>query len=194
MRVSLDWPAFGAVALCWGLGCSAPSDRPSSGSHPAVDTADGGNADGGLAPLRIIRGDPSATSWFSLSIEGHGLANEEGRVVTVRIGMPDRPPERLASAQARIEGGAFHIDLPQAHEISLYKRKVVFIDVDADGICTGGVDHVYSDYRALEGGDLTMTLSDSIPAPASDAAMRLATDAATATQSCPVFNDPWPDS
>ena len=188
MRVSLDFLAFGAVALCGGLGCS------SSVSPAVVDTADGGNADGGLAPVRIIRGDPTATSWYSLSIEGHGLANEEGRVVTVRIGIPDRPPERLGSAQARIESGAFRIDLPQAHEISLYKRKVLFIDVDGDGTCTAGVDHVYSDYRALEGGDLTLTLSDSVPAPAGDAALRLATDAATAAPSCQVFNDPWPDS
>ena len=147
-----------------------------------------------LAPVRILRGDPSATRWYSLSIEGHGLANEEGRVVTVRIGMAERPPERLGSAQARIESGAFRIDLPQAAESSLYKRKLLFIDVDDDGTCTAGVDHVYSDYRALEGGDMTLTLSDSIPAPAGDAAMRLVTDAATATPSCQVFNDPWPDS
>jgi len=188
MRVSLDCLAFGAVALCCGMGCS------SSGSRAAVDNVDGGNVDGGLAPVRIIRGDPSATSWYSLSIEGHGLANEEGRVVTARIGIAERPPERLGSAQARIERGGFRIDLPQACEISLYKRKLLFIDVDGDGTCTPGVDHVYSDYRAQEGGDLTLTLSDSVPAPASDAAMLLATDAATATPSCQVFNDPWPDS
>jgi hypothetical protein len=188
MRVSLDFLAFGAVALCCGLSCS------SSGSPAAIDNGDGGSADGGLAPVRIIRGDPAATSWFSLSIEGHGLANEEGRVVTVRVGIAERQPERLASAQARIESGAFRIDLPQAAEISLYKRKLLFIDVDGDGTCTAGVDHVYSDYRAQEGGDLLLTLSDSVPPPASDAAMRLATDAATATPSCHVFNDPWPDS
>ena len=94
----------------------------------------------------------------------------------------------------RVSVGAFHIDLPQACEISLYKRKLLFIDVDGDGTCTAGVDHVYSDYRAQEGGDLTLTLSDSVPAPASDVAMRIATDAATATPSCQVFNDPWPDS
>jgi hypothetical protein len=188
MRVSLDFLAFGTMALYWGLGCSSP------GSQPAIDMADGGNADGGLAPVRIIRGDPSATSWYSLSIEGHGLANEEGRVVTARIGIAERPPERLGSAQARIESGGFRIDLPQAAEISLYKRKLLFIDVDGDGTCTPGVDHVYSDYRAQEGGDLTLTLSDSVPAPAPDAAMRLAADAATAAPSCQVFNDPWPDS
>src|SRR4051812_20217840 len=99
MRVSLDFLAFGAVALCCGLSCS------SSGSPAAIDNGDGGSADGGLAPVRIIRGDPAATSWFSLSIEGHGLANEEGRVVTVRVGIAERQPERLASAQARIESG-----------------------------------------------------------------------------------------
>jgi hypothetical protein len=188
MRVSLDFLVFGAVALCCGLGCS------SSGSPAAVDHADRGNADGGLAPVGIIRGDPAATSWFSLSIEGHGLANEEGRVVTVRIGIAERPPERLGSAQARVESGAFRIDLPQAAEISLYNRKLLFIDVDGDGTCTAGVDHVCADYRAQEGGDLTLTLSDSVPAPTSDAAMRLATDTVTATPSCQVFNEPWPDS
>ena len=187
MRVSSGVLAFGAVALCCVLGCS------SSGNPAAVDAPDGGSADGGLAPVRIIRGDPSATSWYSLSIEGHGLASEEGRVVTVRIGIPERPPERLGSAQARIEGGAFRIDLPQGAEISLYKRKLLFIDVEGDGVCTAGVDHVYSDSRAQEG-DLTLTLADSVPAPAADAAMRLATDAATATPNCQVFNDPWPDS
>jgi hypothetical protein len=186
MRVSLGFLVFGAVALCCGLNCT------SAGGAAAVDNADGGDADGGLAPVRIIRGDPSATSWFSLSIEGHGLASEDGRVVTVRIGMAERPPERLGSAQGRIESGAFRIDLPQACEISLYKRKLLFVDVDGDGTCTPGVDHVYSDYRAQEGGDLTLTLSDSVPAPASDASMRLATDAGAA--SCQVFNDPWPDS
>jgi hypothetical protein len=188
MRVSLEFLAFGAVALCCGLGCSA------SGSPAAVDKADGGNADGGLAPVRIIRGDPAATSWFSLAIEGHGLANAEGRVVTVRIGMAERPPERLGSAQVRIESGAFRVDLPQAAEISLYKRKLLFIDMDGDGTCTAGADHVYSDNRAQEGGDLMLTLSDSVPAPASGAAMGLAPDAATATPSCQVFNDPWPES
>src|SRR6266498_4165579 len=184
MRVNLDVLALGAVALCCGVGCS------SSGTPAAVDNADGGNADGGLAPVRIIRGDPSAPSWFSLAIEGHGLANEEGRVATVRIGMAQRPPERLGSAQGRIESGAFRIDLPQACETFLYKRKLLFIDVDDDGTCTAGVDHLYSDYRAQEG-DLTLTLSDSVPPPASDAAMRLVTDAATATPGCQVFNDPW---
>ena len=182
MRVNQGSPAFGAVALCCALACS------SSSTPAAVD-----DVDGGLAPVRIIRGDPSATSWYSLSIDGHGLANEDGRVVTARIGVAERPPERLGSAQARIEGGAFRIDLPQACEISLYKRKLVFIDLDGDGTCTAGVDHVYSDARAQEG-DLTLTLSDSVPVPASDAAMRLQTDAATAAASCQVFNDPWPDS
>jgi hypothetical protein len=182
MRVSLDFLASAAAALCWGLGCSP------SASWPAVDVADGG-----LAQVRIIRGDPSAPGWFSLSIEGHGLADEEGRVVTARIGVPERPPERLGSAQTRIQSGAFRIDLPQASEISLYKRKLLFIDVDGDGICTAGVDHVYSDSRAQEG-DLTLTLSDSVPAPAVDAAMRLTADAAAATPGCQVFDDPWPDA
>ena len=115
----------------------------------------------GTVPARIIRGDPNETTWFSLVIEGRGLANDEGRVVTARIGLPDRPPERLGAAQARVENGAFRIEFRQGCEFSLYKQKVLFIDVDGDGSRSPGVDRIDFDNRALES-DLTLTLVDSI--------------------------------
>ena len=52
------------------------------------------------------------------------------------------------------------------------KRKVLFMDVNGDGVCTPGVDRVYSDFRSLDR-DMTLTLSDGIPAPASDTQIRV---------------------
>lgn len=148
--------------------------------------------EGGTVPARIIRGDPNETNWFSLVIEGRGLADDEGRVVTARIGLPDRPPERLGAGQARVENGAFRIEFRQGCEFSLYKQKVLFIDMDGDGSCSPGVDRIYFENRALEN-DLTLTLVDSVPMPPGDAVMPLAFDVFVDT-SCQVLNQPWPDS
>jgi hypothetical protein len=174
------------------VGVAACSSSPGSpgGGNDGSPLADG--AGPGTAVARIIRGDPNATMWFNFAIEGHGLAGDEGRLVTARIGVPERPPERLGSGQVRIQDGAFRIEFPQGCEFSLYKPKFLFIDVDADGVCTPGVDRVYSDSRALEG-DLTITLSDSVPKPPVDLQMLLSSTDAAAS-SCPVLNEPWPES
>jgi len=144
--------------------------------------------------VRIIRGDPNARGWFNCDFEGHGLSSDDGRVVTARIGTPDRSPERLGLGQARVEGGVFRIEFPQGCESDLYKRKLLFVDVDADGSCTPGVDRVYEDYRFLDT-DLTFTLIDSVPRPTGPPApgtsvMSRSRDEAT---DCQFLNDPWPE-
>src|SRR5207253_9212322 len=84
-----------AGLLLAGAGCGSP--LPPNGS-PAPGA--------GFEPIRIIRGDPTR-QFVDLSIVGMGLASVEGRLVTVRIGIPDRAPERLASGQARVTEGGF---------------------------------------------------------------------------------------
>jgi len=174
------------------VGVAACSSSPGStgGGNDGSPPVDG--AGPGTTAVRIIRGDPAQTSWFTFAVEGHGLTGDEGRLVTARIGVPEQPPQRLGSGQVRIQDGAFRIEFPQGCEFSLYKRKLLFIDVDADGICTAGVDRVYSDYRALES-DITIALSDSIPKPQTDFQMLLSA-ADAAASSCQVLNEPWPES
>src|SRR5215204_6104967 len=43
-----------------------------------------------LEPVRIIRGDPAATTWLDVTIEGVGLGDHNGRLVSARLGIPDR--------------------------------------------------------------------------------------------------------
>jgi hypothetical protein len=187
----------GTVSNGGRAGSSGAGGVTGGGPDGAVDAA-GSEADaavgpdGGMATVRIVRGDPNETTWFTFAIEGRGLASDEGRVVTARIGMPDRPPERLGTGQVRVENGAFRIEFPRGCEGFLYKQKVLFIDVDADGVCTPGVDRVYSDFRFLES-DLTVTLADSVPTPPGNVALRFASDS-PAAPSCQVLNQAWPDS
>lgn len=175
------------------VGGSSGGEASGTGSGGGAAAGASGGSGGAVPGVRIIRGDPSETTWFSVTMEGHGFTNEEGKLVTARIGMPSRPPERLGSAQVRIHDGAFQIEFPQGCEGFLYKRKVLFIDVDGDGSCTPGIDRVYSDSRFLEA-DITLGLSDSVPAPATDRRMlRSSTDAVGGWQ-CEALNEPWPDS
>jgi len=168
--------------------CSSSSGSPVGGNDGSLPVDGAGP---GTTAARIIRGDPTQTMWFTFAIEGHGLAGDEGRLVTARIGVPELPPERLGAGQVRIQDGAFRIEFPLGCEFSLYKRKLLFVDVDADGICTPGVDRVYSDYRAVES-DITIMLSDSVPRPQTDLQMLLATT--DTASSCQALNDPWPES
>ncbi len=162
-------------------------------SEGAGGMADAGGMGGsGGAPVRIIRGDPNEQGWFSLVIEGRGLANDEGKLATVRIGSEGYPLERLGSGQVRIEDGAFRIEFPQGCEASLYKRKVLYIDMDGDGFCTPGVDRVYRDSRA-QTGDITLTLEGSVPEGPSNMQMRLSFIESAASE-CQVLNQPWPES
>jgi hypothetical protein len=101
-----------------------------------------------LEPVRVVRGDPVEDSFWDLTIRGVGLDEYEGKVVTVRIGMPDRAPERLGSGQTRIDAGAFELLFPEVWETSLYKQKLVYIDVDGDGACDLVNDKLFADFRA----------------------------------------------
>lgn len=89
-----------------------------------------------MEPIRVIRGSADTKIWHAVVVEGQGFGGLNGRIVTVRIGSADRPPERLGSGQVRIENEAFSIRLPEVMEDSLYKRKYVHIDADGDGTCT----------------------------------------------------------
>jgi hypothetical protein len=160
------------------------------GSEAAPNGGDGG---GGTGAVQIIRGDPNWPAWFSLVMEGHGLAADEGRLATARIGMPDRPPERLGAGQVRIEGGAFRIEFPQGVEWDLYKRKLLFIDVDGDGSCTAGVDRVYADFSVFEQ-DMTLTLGDSVPAPAPGSRILIPHTGSMPAYYSQASNSAWPES
>ena len=191
------------------VGCSsapgASSDGAAGGSTGEGETGEagtggitgaGGTAGGGAGSsgaVRIIRGDPAEQNWFTLIIEGRGLANDEGKVVTARIGEPSRPPERLGSGQVRIQDGAFRIEFPGGCEGFLYKAKLLYIDVNGDGSCTAGVDRVYRDYR-FQTSDIALTLSDSVPPPPSNMQMLLSSTDPPAGSACQALNQPWPDS
>ena len=141
-------PAGGAAAQA---GAVSESGRPSSGG--ATDGGAGGAADDGLEPVTVIRGDAGAT-YIDLTVRGVALDDHEGQLVTVRIGRPDRPPERLGGGRALIRGGTFELFFPAVWEDSLYKQKLVHIDVDGDGTCSAAGDRVFSDTRAASAPEL----------------------------------------
>lgn len=191
------------------LGCS---DRPGLviGADSGVDTgpnnvgrtdaggtgSDSGGVDafavGGPAPVRVTRGDPADT-FVTCNFEARGWpAEDEGRLIILRLGRPDRPPERLVSAEARVERGAFRIASPMGCEKELYKRKALMVDVNGDGACTLGIDRIYVNNSFLVG-DLTFVLAGSVPIEtgAGERRMGLGSEA-TAVEACEVFNLPWP--
>jgi len=142
----------GAVA---GHDSSPDREPPDSAAHggPPDATADSARA---LDAVRIIRGEPTQTTWFDLTFVGSGLQEYEDAVVNARIGSPDRPPERLGSGQARIVGGAFEMVFPDVLEPGLYKFKRFFIDLNGNGLCDTG-EPVYSDARFATA-DLVLTI------------------------------------
>lgn len=144
-----------------------PGDGAVAGNAPEQDPPDGRTQDeprdataepsGTLQTVRIIRGEPTQTTWFDLTLVASGLEEYDGAVVNVRIGSPDRPPERLGSGQARIAGGAFEMSFPDVLEPGLYKFKRFFIDVNGNGSCDTG-EPVYSNARAATA-DLTLAIT-----------------------------------
>jgi len=94
--------------------------------------------------------------WHDLRLIGTSLGDYEGALVTVLIGHPDRPPERLGSARVRVVGGGLDLTFPQVLEWSLYKRKLVHIDANGSGACEPG-EPMFSDSRAVKAA-LTLTL------------------------------------
>jgi hypothetical protein len=121
----------------WGGGVT----RGGAAGEPGVEPGDEGE------PVTVIRGDPEA-SFADLKVRGVALDRHEGEFVTVKIGMPERPPERLGSGRARIREGTFELSFPAVWEDVLYKQKLVHIDVDGDGTCTAARDRLFQDYRA----------------------------------------------
>lgn len=178
--------ASGAEGTASGAEGTASGAEGTAGG--ALQTAgQGGDSSLEADRVSIIRGDPAQPEWLTLTVEGSGLTADEGRLFTLRIGHPDRAPERLASAQTRVEDGALSIVLADSNERSLYKRRVGFMDVNGDGICTAGIDRVYSDSRAMLE-DSTLTLADSMPAPASNQFERARAEEGP----CEILNGAWP--
>jgi hypothetical protein len=110
--------------------------------------------------VTIIRGDDD-TDWLDLTIEAYGLDAPDGTPVLIQLGMPHRPPERLATASFPLVNGAFTVHFPQVWELGLYKQKVIHLDLDADGACTDA-DLVVVDFSASVS-DTTLTLTPAIP-------------------------------
>ena len=141
-------------------GDATSSGGPSSGGTPS--TSSGGMSQAGappdskLEPIRVIRGDPEQTVWWDLTIRGVALDEYEGKIATVRLGSPNRPPERLGSGQATIQGGGFELSFPQVWEYSLYKVKLVYIDVDGNGSCDAASDPLFADARGAQSAELTV--------------------------------------
>jgi hypothetical protein len=106
-------------------GGAAPGGAPLSGSGGL--TQGGASSEPTLEPVRVIRGDSLEDGWQDLTIRGVALHDYEGKVVTVRLGKPDRAPERLGSGQVRVEAGAFELFFPGVWESSLYKSKLVYM-------------------------------------------------------------------
>jgi hypothetical protein len=128
--------ALGDAGEAWGGGVT----RGGAAGGPSVEPGDEGE------PVTVIRGDPEA-SFADLKIRGVALDRHEGEFVTVKIGMPERPPERLGSGRARIREGTFELSFPGVWEDGLYKQKLVHIDVDGDGTCTAVRDRLFQDSR-----------------------------------------------
>jgi hypothetical protein len=119
----------------------------------AAGTSSGGtDTEGGapgdlLEPVRVIRGTPDQAYW-DLTIRGEALDAYDGMKVLVRIGNPERPPERLGSGEAFIDAGAFELVFPAVWDTALYKTKLALIDVDGDRACNLSVDQLFGDSRA----------------------------------------------
>ncbi len=157
------------------------------GGPGGVDGSGGVDGPGGatgLDEVRIVRGDPEATDWWDLTIQGAALGDFEGKIISVRVGHPDRAPERLGSGQMRIVEGGFALALPQVWEAHLYKRKLAFIDANDNGLCDPDLDPVFSDARAMPHFVLTLQNGpqSQLTMPKSD----------TPDEHCSMFNAPWP--
>lgn len=194
--VSSDPPASAGSGAS-GSGAPAGGGAAQGGNSPgpseggAFEAGSGGLPQGGasseptLEPVRVTRGDPLENGWQDLTIRGVALADYEGKVVTVRLGMPDRAPERLGSGQARIEAGAFELFFPEVWESSLYKSKLVYIDVDGDGSCDPLKDRLFADSRAVVAPELTVR--------GSGAAQRADLSTSSDPGHCAAFNSDWPN-
>jgi hypothetical protein len=147
------------VGLCCGCGGDSMAARAapeSAGTGGMAATEGGGGAAGGTSSgVRIIRGAPDDEFW-DLTIRGEGLDAYEGLAVHVRMGWPDRPPERLASGEAWIAQGAFELFFPAVWESALYKTKLVLIDMNGDGACDLSLDHLFGDSRAAQTAELVV--------------------------------------
>jgi hypothetical protein len=163
----------------------------SSGGMPAAGASSGGtDAEGGapgdpLEPVRVIRGTSDDPYW-DLTIRGEGLDEYDGLRVLVRIGHPERPPERLGSGEALIDGGAFELYFPAVWDVDLYKAKLALIDVDGDGACDLSVDRLFGDSRAAQAEEL-------IVSPVRGRYSFTEEDATSGTYYCDTwFNREWP--
>lgn len=160
---------------------------PDAGAAEDVVEVHDSPEDGGtpLEPVRVIRGDPAQQEWWDLSVRGAALQAFEGMIATVRIGDPSAPPERLGSAQARIEGGAFALTFPAVWEAARYKYKRAFIDTDGNGRCDADVDAVFADQRGARIDALTLQ-PDATSTPAIFPASR------EPAADCAALNVVWP--
>lgn len=185
--------AISSLLVCLGMAACGGATRgiapAAEAGVPEAGAPEAGAPDRGAATMRVIRGDPTVTDWVNLTVEAEGLSDLEGRLVKVRIGFPDRPPERLSSGEGHVAAGAFTFAFPASLQAFYYIRKLLFIDVDGDGVCAAGIDRVYTDSRATRD-DLTLWLTDSVPAPPPEARMPRSFDAGG---DCAVLNDAWPD-
>jgi hypothetical protein len=183
----------GARALPHG-GAAGQGEAPSD----AGETSSGGATEGGAAgapgenpdevSVTVIRGDPQG-SFVNLTIRGIALGDHEGELVTVRLGRPDRPPERLGSGRARIRDGTFELFFPAVWEDGLYKQKLVHIDVDGDGTCTSARDRVFQDFRAVLNPELTVRGDGTRGQYDIPEAEPLSDDESL----CAQINEPWPE-
>jgi hypothetical protein len=100
-------------------GPDAATRSTDAGTFVPTMTTDAGP---GLEPTRVFRGDPTVEFW-DLTLRGEELDHLDGRIVTVRVGIPASASERLGSGQARIDGGRFELFLASVWEANIYKAK-----------------------------------------------------------------------
>jgi hypothetical protein len=150
---STDGPGVaGGTNAAGGSALGGAGGEFSSGGAVAAGTSSGGtDAEGGapgdpLEPVRVIRGGQD--DYWDLTIRGEDLDEYDGLRVLVRIGNPERPPERLGSGGAFIDDGAFELVFPAVWETDLYKTKLALIDLDGDRACDLSVDRLFQDSRA----------------------------------------------
>jgi hypothetical protein len=148
---------------------------------------DGGGmvSDAGAAAdsVRIIRGDPMQAAYWDIVVVGEGLTAWNGKLVTMRVGIPEYDPERLGSGEVTIEQGAFELAFPSVWEEGIYKRRLLYVDLNDSGSCDAS-DAVFHDDRCSRG-TLIVRMSNATM-------FYDLTKSSNVVEDCKLLNGPWP--
>ncbi|HOX46176.1 MAG TPA: hypothetical protein PK668_21410 [Myxococcota bacterium] len=98
---------------------------------------------------------------FDLTFEGSGFGPHEGQTVFAALVRADRG-EVVASGSDAVAGGAFRVLLPGELEPGHDYRVDYYADVDGDGACADGADHVWEAAVPAFDGDALLGVTHSL--------------------------------